>query len=145
MSHLDALAEFSNAQVVADGDASTNVMHLKGDGLAPNDAVNIGSPGIMYLVVQLAAAATGTVGASLVSSDSEDLSNPTTHITGSKDASTLEAGDYLFVTPLPFDDYKDYLGLTYTGAATVNAFLTLDPWMYRVYSDGLTDPATGRP
>lgn len=145
MSHLDTQAEFSDAQTVADGDTSTNVMKLSGDGLSPNDATNIGSPAITYLVVQLAAAGEGTIGASLVSSTSEDLSDPTTHLTFSKDASDLAAGDYLFVAPLPFDDYQDYLGLSYTGAGTVNAFLTLDPWLYRVYSDGLDDPATGRP
>jgi hypothetical protein len=145
MSHLDVLAEFSVAQVLADGATSTNVMKLKGDGLAPNAVTNIGSPGQMYLVVQLAATGVGTITANLLSSDNEDLSDGTTHLSITKDVTGLAAGEYAFAVVLPFGDYKSYLGLTYTGKETVNSYLTLEPRLYRVFSDGLTDPVTGRP
>lgn len=157
MSHLDAQAEFSVAQTVTATGVSAQVMQLKGSGLAPNATTNIGAPALIYFVVSPAGEATGegSLTVSLRSGPGENLVNDVVdHATSGKiDAAIVSAAlagnGPLFVLALPFDDYHDYLGAWYTveGEISVplNAYLTLEPRLYRVFSDGLLDPATGRP
>ena len=152
MSHIDARAEFSSAQAVTATAISTNVMNLKGTGLAPNATENLGAPAITYLVIvatqAAAAAGAATVVASLESADTAALStNPKVHYaTGALALADMTAGAVLAVVPLPAGDYKQYLGVRYTvatgplTAGAFNAFLTLDPSIWRAYADG--KPAT---
>lgn len=152
MSHLDTRAEFSDAQAVTATAISTNVMNQKGTGLAPNATENIGAPATAYLVITVgtAAAAAGAamVTATLESADDAALStNAQVHAsTGAKALADMVAGATLAVIPLPAGNYKQYLGVRYTvatgplTAGTFNAFLTLDPSIWRAYADG--KPAT---
>ncbi len=150
MSHLDARAEFSDAQAVTPTPISTNVMDRKGAGLAPNATDNIGAPAIMYLVVRTNAAATdassdATLAVTLESADDAALStNPVVHYsTGTMAfAAFSPANTTLAVVPLPAAAYKEFLGVRYTvgagplTAGTFDAFLTLDPSIWRPYEDG---------
>lgn len=150
MSHLDARAEFSDAQAVTATAISTNVMDRKGAGLAPNTTDNIGAPATMYLVVRTNAAATdsgsdATLTVTLESADNAALStNPVVHYsTGTMAfAAFSPANTTLAVVPLPAAAYKEFLGVRYTvgdgplTAGTFDAFLTLDPSIWRAYEDG---------
>lgn len=152
MSHIDARAEFSAAQAVTATAISTNVMNLKGGGLAPNATENIGAPSLTYLVITAATAAAAagaaTVTATLESADDAGLAtNAKVHAsTGAKALADLAAGATVAVIPLPAGDYKQYLGVRYTvgtgplTAGAFNAHLTLDPMIYRTFADG--KPAT---
>lgn len=148
MSHIDARAEFSAAQVVTATAISTNVMNLKGTGLAPNATENIGAPSLAYLVITVAnaaaAAGAATVTATLESADDAGLAaSPVVHAsTGAKPVADLTAGATVAVIPLPAGDYKQYLGVRYTvgtgplTAGAFNAHITLDPRIYRTFADG---------
>lgn len=148
MSHLDARAEFSDAQAVTATAISTNVMDRKGLGLAPNATDNIGAPATMYLVVSAGQAATAsgaaTVTVTLESADNAALSsNPVVHFSsGAIPLAGMTAGARMVAIPLPAGDYKEFLGVRYTVATgpltggTFNAYLTLDPSIWRAYEDG---------
>lgn len=148
MSHLDARAEFSDAQAVTATAISTNVMDRKGAGLAPNATDNIGAPATAYLVVSMddgaTAAGAATVTVTLESADNAGLStNPVVHYSsGAKALAAMTAGATVAVIPLPADAYKEFLGVRYTVATgpltggTFNAYLTLDPSIWRAYADG---------
>src|SRR5690606_9982517 len=150
MSHIDARAEFSDAQAVTTTAISTNVMDRKGAGLSPNATDNIGAPATMYLVVRTNAAATdnssdATLTVTLESAADAGLtSGPVVHYsTGAMAFATFSpANTTLAVVPLPADAYKEFLGVRYTvgdgplTAGTFDAFLTLDPSIWREYADG---------
>ena len=150
MSHLDARAEFSDAQAVTTTAISTNVMDRKGAGLSPNATDNIGAPATMYLVVRTNAAATdsgsdATLTVTLESAADAGLtSGPVVHYsTGAMAFATFSpANTTLAVIPLPAAAYKEFLGVRYTvgdgplTAGTFDAFLTLDPSIWRAYADG---------
>lgn len=147
MSIIDARLEFSDAQAVTTTAISTNVYDRKGLGLAPNATENLGAPGTAYLVVTMGAGATAggaaTVAITLESAENAALStNPVVHAaTGPKALAALGAGATVAVIPLPADAYKEFVGVRYTVASgpltggTFNAFITLDPQVWRSYSD----------
>lgn len=152
MSHIDLNTEFSDAQAVTATAISTNVIARDGSGLSPNSTQNLGAPSIMYLVVQTAVACTdsdsdATLAVTLESATNEALSSgAVVHAsTGSLAfAGFATAGTVLMCQPLPFADYKDYIGVRYTvgagplTAGAFNAYLTLDPpVMRKVFDNGL--------
>ena len=148
MSHIDARAEFSDAQAVTATAISTNVMDLKGDGVSPNTGSNIGAPAHTYLVITCGdaadAAGAATVTFTLESAANAGLSSGAVvhYSTAAIGKAALTAGAVVAVVPLPVGDYKEYLGVRYTvgtgplTAGTFNAFLTLDPSIIKAYADG---------
>jgi len=106
----------------------------------------------MYLVVQTAVACTdtssdATLAVTLESAADTGLTTgPVVHAsTGTLAfAAFKDAGTVLMCQPLPYDDYKDYIGVRYTvgdgplTAGAFNAYLTLDPpVMRKVFDNGL--------
>lgn len=146
MSRIDARAEFSDAQAVTVDAISTNVMARDGLGLSPNATQQLGAPAILYLVITCAIEPTDgdTIVFSLESATDEALSaSPVVHFaTGAISTTAIKAGTVVAVTPLPYGEYKDYIGVRYnvgTGplaAGAFNAFLTLDPPTWRAFEDG---------
>src|SRR5690606_37117423 len=150
MSHIDARAEFSDAQAVTATAISTNVRDRKGAGLSPNATDNIGAPATMYLVVRTNAAATdsgsdATLAVTLESADNAALStNPVVHYsTGAMAFATFSpANTTLAVIPLPAATYKGCGGVRRPAgeasltAGTFVSFPTLDPNIWRAYADG---------
>lgn len=148
MSILDTRAEFSDAQAVTATAISTNVMDIKGLGLAPNATENIGAPAITYLVVSAGAAATAagaaTVTVTLESAANAELSSgAVVHFSsGAIPLSGMTAGARMVAIPLPAGDYKEFVGIRYTVSTgpltggTFNAYLTKDPQMWRAFDDG---------
>lgn len=154
MSHIDARAEFSDAQAVTATAISANVIARDGLGLSPNATQNLGAPGVMYLVVQTAVDCTdvssdATLAVTLESATDAGLTTgAVVHAnTGSLAfAAFATAGTVLLCQPLPAGDYKDFVGVRYTvgagplTAGAFNAYLTLDPGvavMRKVYDNGL--------
>lgn len=134
---LDAQNEFSDSQAVTSTAISTNVIDLD----AASIPKNIGGSEPLYLVIQTAVTCTdtgsdATVAFTLESDSAAALnSSPTVHFsTGTLAFATYAtAGTRVAVTPLPFGDYKRYLGVRYTVASgpltagAFDAFLTRDP------------------
>ena len=134
---LDAQNEFSDSQAVTSTAISTNVIDMD----AASIPKNIGGSEPLYLVIQTAVTCTdtssdATVAFTLESDSAAALnSSPTVHFsTGALAfAAYATAGTRVAVTPLPFGDYKRYLGVRYTvasGPLTAGAFdalLTRDP------------------
>lgn len=150
MSHVDTKAEFSAAQAVTATAISTNVMDLRGAGLSPNTLQSIGAPAMTYLVITQSAAATA-VGAATVTFSLESATDAglTTgavvhYQSGAIGKAALTAGARTVCVPLPADsNYKEFLGIRYTvatgplTAGAFNAFLTLDPNMWRAFEDAV--------
>lgn len=138
---LDAQNEFSDSQAVTSTAISTNVIDLD----AASIPKNIGGSEPLYLVIQTAVTCTdtssdATVAFTLESDSAAALnSSPTVHFsTGALAfAAYATAGTRVAVTPLPFGDYKRYLGVRYTvasGPLTAGAFdalLTRDPQFWK--------------
>jgi len=134
---LDAQNEFSDSQAVTSTAISTNVIDLDSASIPKN----IGGSEPLYLVIQTAVTCTdtssdATVAFTLESDSAAALnSSPTVHFsTGALAFATYAtAGTRVAVTPLPFGDYKRYLGVRYTVASgpltagAFDAFLTRDP------------------
>lgn len=134
---LDAQNEFSDSQAVTSTAISTNVIDLDSASIPKN----IGGSSPLYLVIQTALTCTdtssdATVAFTLESDSAAALnSSPTVHFsTGALAfAAYATAGTRVAVTPLPFGDYKRYLGVRYTVASgpltagAFDAFLTRDP------------------
>lgn len=134
---LDAQNEFSDSQAVTSTAISTNVIDLDSVSIPKN----IGGSEPLYLVIQTAVTCTdtssdATVAFTLESDSAAALnSSPTVHFsTGALEFATYAtAGTRVAVTPLPFGDYKRYLGVRYTVASgpltagAFDAFLTRDP------------------
>ena len=134
---LDAQNEFSDSQAVTSTAISTNVIDMD----AASIPKNIGGSEPLYLVIQTAVTCTdtssdATVAFTLESDSATALnSSPTVHFsTGALAfAAYATAGTRVAVTPLPFGDYKRYLGVRYTVASgpltagAFGAFLTRDP------------------
>lgn len=134
---LDAQNEFSDSQAVTSTAISTNVIDLDAESIPKN----IGGSEPLYLVIQTAVTCTdtssdATVAFTLESDSAAALnSSPTVHFsTGALAfAAYATAGTRVAVTPLPFGDYKRYLGVRYTVASgpltagAFDAFLTRDP------------------
>jgi len=106
---------------------------------------NLGGDQDMYLVIQVsdansAAVTTDTCLFSLVTATATDLTtNAVTLLTTPKvQGTTVTTGQVLYKGALPMGDYKRYLGLRFTGTLTVgfkvDAFLTDDPAVYKMYN-----------
>lgn len=133
---IDAQNEFSDSQAVTSTAISTNVIDLDSASVPKN----IGGSEAMYLVVQTAVTCTdtssdATLAVTLESDSAAALnSSPTVHFsTGTLAfAAFATAGTRLAVMPLPFGNYKRYLGVRYTVASgpltagAFDAFLTRD-------------------
>lgn len=153
--HIDARAEFSDSQVVTATAISTNVMARDGNGLSPNATQNLGAPAISYLVITTGAAVTAAGGATVTFSlesatDAGLTASPVVHYsTGAIPKASMPAGAVVAVVPLPFADYKDFIGVRYTVATgplltgDFNAFLCLDPQAMKVFADGKPVHPTG--
>src|SRR5690606_1158023 len=152
MSHIDARTEFSDAQAVTSTAISTNVIARDGAGLSPNSTQNLGAPATMYLVVQTAVACTDASSDATLAVTLESATDAGLTTSAVVHASTVplafaafkDAGTVLMCQPLPYDDYKDYIGVRYTvgdgplTAGAFNAYLTLDPpVMRKVFDNGL--------
>ena len=140
--HLDAQAEFSDAQAITVDAISTNVMARDGLGLTPNTLQQLGMVGC-YLVITIATALTDadTITFTLESDSTANLAtSPTVHwSSGSLSTTPLNAGVVVAVVPLPWGQYEDFIGVRYnvgTGplaAGAVNAFLTMDPHTWQAF------------
>lgn len=150
---VDSRTEMSDAQAVTTDAISTNVIARDGLGLSPNSTQNLGAPAQLYWVVTCAESpsAGDTVTITLESDTAAALNSAAVihATTGALDTDTHAAGDVLAVIPLPFGDYKDYIGTRYnvgTGPLTggaYNSFITSEPSMRKVFDDGKPVHPTG--
>lgn len=141
---LDVQAEFSDSQAVTVTAVSTNI-YDEGP-LTKNTVRDLGAGADSYLVLQCDAAATAagaaTVTVTLESSTTSDLAtSPTVHATyGPFTIAQMAAGVTLGTFPLPYGDYKRYVGLRYTvatgplTAGSFSGFITNNPQVYKSYA-----------
>lgn len=147
---FDELLEFADALAINTGGAGT---YFIGDviDLQTQQIRDIGNGQPVYLVISVdtaLASATGTVNFQLVSDAQAAIAtdgSATVHAqTGPKAQAAVVAGT-TFVIPLPLElpKYERYLGILQvvaTAAFTagkINAFLTLDPYGWKAYPDGV--------
>lgn len=139
---LDRLTEFFDGTAIP-GSAGTAAL---GDVIDLEVARDVGSGHALYWYVAVGDAAAGgtSVNLQLVSSDSDDLSNPTIHAqTGVIETADLTAGRNLVMVALPVEgnEYGRYLGIqavtvgTFTDG-TLSSGLTLDPRSWKAYPEG---------
>lgn len=145
---LDVQAEFSDSQAVTGTAVSTNIYDQAP--LTRNTQRDLGSGADSYLVLQTDAAATAsgaaTVTVTLESSTTADLATaPTVHATyGPFTLAQMAAGQTLITAPLPYGEFKRYVGLRYTvatgplTAGSFSAFITNNPQVYKSYARNYT-------
>lgn len=152
MAILDERTEFADATALNTGAAGT---YNIGDLIDSTVVRDLGNGQPIYLVVSVAtgitvAASTGTVAFRLVSDSTDTISTTTAtvHVTSQAHATSttaIPAGRILFVVALPWEGavYERYLalqqitGTTAVNAGAVDAYLTLDPPVWKAYPDAL--------
>lgn len=140
---MDKQNEFSDSQLMTTTAISTNVIDSLSGISFTNVISNLGGfAGTCFLVVQVDVTCTGgtSIAISLESDSTANLATaPVVHFSsGPILTAALIAGAQLIIVPLPYANYKRYVGIRYTIVGTytlgsVSAFLTREPQTWKSY------------
>lgn len=153
MAYVDSQLEFSDAQVFTATAISTNVYDVlamqKGGGanISPNGRVDLGNDiNSAWLIVSVNTAFAGgtSLAVTLETADDAGLTTNATVIatSGTVVLAGLTKGTSLIAVQLPAVLLRRYIGMRYTvvgtmsGGGSVDAYITLNPSINRIYKSG---------
>ena len=143
---IDLRSTFGLPVALNTGGADTYVIGDQIDLTAFPVDQGVGIPFYWYVATAVAATSAGSATGTfqLVSADNAALtSNPVVHmVTPTFTVASMTVNKFLFAAPIPFADYKRYLGIRQVTAVaaftagSINSFLTQEPDRWRAYPEG---------
>lgn len=127
---MDALLQFASAQAITVS-AISNVIDTAADVTLKNE----GGRGSVFVVARVGtaftAAGAGTLEVQLVSDSTANLATaPVIHVSsGAIPKATLVANKTVWMSQLPYGDYKRYVGINYVVASGPMTAGTIDTWL----------------